>query len=584
MPSLRRSALRPLAWLWILAVLALVLALTGCQEDVMPELVKVTDVVPREAEVGDRLEITGAGFPQGRTARVTFKGELRRPGERPRSASIGAEGMVTSQSRIELVMTDALEAAFCDRGDAASHTTFVGTIQVAFAGAARGAPPIAGVLEDATLDLRPTSVRAHKMAELTREGKATAAWLGVELEPGSGRLAVKRVAPGSVGARAGLVAGDSILSVDGLKARELADLATAEERAVQVRVLSGEPPREYVREVPVDGLHARIPRDLGLALGIVTASVLVALLLFAPLPWTGDLDERVGERLRRPLGAAQLAWESSLALARTPTSIARLATLAVLAIGLAVLGRLGIVVQGDVLGLCALSLGALLVAVAASAGSVPRAALVGREAWKLGALLVAAHAAGSLSTHEIVRGQGGLPWEWTAFSSPGLFGLAAIVCAHHVKARAAAASLRSPIAKGFAGAHDALTAVAVVTLLAGGWPAGAAAPAQAVVLAVKALAFMAVVAVLAAPSVDDPALPAHGSPWRRAGRAAIALGLPAASLCAAHAAWMVLPLGATVRVWVARALAAVVAALAVRFVVRVAHAAERRVLRADPWA
>ena len=82
MPSLRRSALRPLAWLWILAVLALVLALTGCQEDVMPELVKVTDVVPREAEVGDRLEITGAGFPQGRTARVTFKGELRRPGER----------------------------------------------------------------------------------------------------------------------------------------------------------------------------------------------------------------------------------------------------------------------------------------------------------------------------------------------------------------------------------------------------------------------------------------------------------------------------------------------------------------------
>lgn len=564
-------------------LVGLVAGALGCQDEVIPELVKVTDVVPREAEVGDRLEIAGVGFPQGRTAKITFRGELRRPGERPRSAKITTEGLVTSQSRIELVMNDALEAAFCDRGDQAVHTTFVGSIEVAFAGAVRGGPPIAGVLDDATLDLRPVSVRAHKAQELTREGRAVAAHLGLDLEPAVGRLVVRTVAPRSHGERAGIRPGDAILALGGVRTRELADLATAEEHAAEVRLLRGDPPREHVREVPLEGLHLTIPREMATALGLVAAAVVLALLLFAPLPGSGDLDDRVGEHLRGPLGDHEAALRWAAARLRAPGVIVRLATVVVVAAGLTAAAALRVVVQGDVLGLAALSAGALTATLVLGGRSTPRATIALRELVKLAGLVVAAHAAGSLSLYEIVRGQGAAPWEWGAFASPGLFGLAAIVCVHHAKTRAAWSHVEGGAAGAFAGAHDALTAVIVATMFGGGWPAGANPFAQALVLVAKALLLLGVFAVVAKPLEVAASLPSEGSRLRRAGRALLTLALPVVALVAVHAAWLVLPLGGSARLWVARGLVAVVVALVVRFVARVAHAAERRPARVDPY-
>ena len=87
---------RPLAILLFLLVSALaVLGLGGCERDGVPPLVEVTEVSPREIELGDRLELKGAGFPQGRSGRITFRGTMWRPGQTPiTGASVEAEGIV----------------------------------------------------------------------------------------------------------------------------------------------------------------------------------------------------------------------------------------------------------------------------------------------------------------------------------------------------------------------------------------------------------------------------------------------------------------------------------------------------------
>src|SRR5215472_13989543 len=90
---------RPSRALLGLAVLTVLAA--GCQKDVGPQLIDVLDLVPREVEAGDRLEILGAAFPQGKKAKVTFHGQLHRSGEKPGSADIVAEGTASSGSQID---------------------------------------------------------------------------------------------------------------------------------------------------------------------------------------------------------------------------------------------------------------------------------------------------------------------------------------------------------------------------------------------------------------------------------------------------------------------------------------------------
>src|SRR3954469_1945720 len=134
-----------LAALPVLAVLAAFLC--GCQREVGPQLIQVLDVAPREVEVGDRLEIVGNGFPQGKTAKLAFRGTLFRPGERPEtSAEIDAEGTVQSSTQIEVPFTEGLKELFCGAADKTAHTTFEGDIEVAFAAAAPGAPPISATV------------------------------------------------------------------------------------------------------------------------------------------------------------------------------------------------------------------------------------------------------------------------------------------------------------------------------------------------------------------------------------------------------------------------------------------------------
>src|SRR6185436_17401065 len=118
---------------FVLTVVALV-ACSGCvSTEAPPQLLNVLDFAPREAEVGDRLEVIGTGFPEGKPARVVFKGTLYRPGKKPvKGTEIEVEAASTSSDRIEMIFTEGLQTAFCGAGDQAIHTTFQGDVIASF--------------------------------------------------------------------------------------------------------------------------------------------------------------------------------------------------------------------------------------------------------------------------------------------------------------------------------------------------------------------------------------------------------------------------------------------------------------------
>ncbi len=117
----------------VLSILTL-LALSGCvSTEAPPQLLNVLDFAPREAEVGDRLEVIGAGFPEGKTAHVIFKGSLYRPGQKAiKGVEIDVDAANSSSDKIDMMFTEGLEAQFCGAGDAATHTTFKGSVIVSF--------------------------------------------------------------------------------------------------------------------------------------------------------------------------------------------------------------------------------------------------------------------------------------------------------------------------------------------------------------------------------------------------------------------------------------------------------------------
>ncbi|MEO7112694.1 MAG: hypothetical protein ABI183_19770, partial [Polyangiaceae bacterium] len=154
----------------------------GCSRDPLPELITITDALPREVEVGDRLEIRGASLPEGRVARVTFRGDLNRPGEATtHDAEIVAEGNVTASDRVEIPYTGELEAEFCGAGNEAAHTTFDGSVEVAFAATLVGAAPVAATLAHTTIDFRPP-LRASSTA--AAEAERLFAFVGIHRSNG----------------------------------------------------------------------------------------------------------------------------------------------------------------------------------------------------------------------------------------------------------------------------------------------------------------------------------------------------------------------------------------------------------------
>src|SRR3954454_6388755 len=108
--------MRPRVLLLLVALLATVGCLGCVTTDVPPQLLNVLDFAPREAEVGDRLEVIGSGFPEGKPAHVIFKGALNRPGKKTvKGAEVEVDAVSTSSDRVEMIFTEGLQAAFCGK-------------------------------------------------------------------------------------------------------------------------------------------------------------------------------------------------------------------------------------------------------------------------------------------------------------------------------------------------------------------------------------------------------------------------------------------------------------------------------------
>jgi hypothetical protein len=389
-----------------LAMVAL-LAASACIDDPVVPLVGLSGIAPRQVELGDKLEVEGSAFPQGRKAHVTLEGALHRAGESPDvdADEVDLEGDVIAPDRIEITVTDTVLASLCGAGSTAAHTTFEGSLTVVFASQAPGGPPVSGRLEHVALDALPTAAGQVRYLANADEGEKLATALGVHLEArASGELVVTATDEGSRAQKLGLARDDVVMAADGVHTLTVADLAPPRGTASLSLVVrhQGSSSGETVT-VPLDGVPKETPRRFVLPAAIVAATaLLIALLAMSPgrgVVW-----------LRRRMAAR--GPKASLDSFAHLTGLATAAMLPLLAPS-ADVGLLALVVFTGALAM-ALGVGSWRSALDAAMRTAPVALGLA------GALVVA----GSLRADELTAAQGALPWEWFALRSPAHLALA----------------------------------------------------------------------------------------------------------------------------------------------------------------
>jgi NADH-quinone oxidoreductase subunit H len=388
-----------------------------------PALVEVVGLTPTDVEPGDRIAITGQGFPAGKQARVRFEGTLYRSGEKPlRGAEVLLTGTATGPEQVEVDFHEAAQALFCGAGDRAAHTTFEGEVEVAFAAASPGVAPVAGWLRHAVLDVRPSASAVDRANDA--DGERALQYMGLRVTPPARRglgLAVEAVQPGSPADVAGVGQGDVIMTFDGVRAAAVGDLVPAAgEREATLGIRSRGATTDTPRPVSVEGLRRALPAEL-LGAAVVVAAALGILLLLgfpAPSPLATAL-QRAASRLRaRPILRA--AFREALPPLGAPAlvDVGVAALLAVMPFGqYLVAARMDV----ELLFFAAVTSLAVVAVVAAGSAWVGLRAAA-HVAWQHvpAALAVASIVltTGSLRVQEIVRAQGTCPWDWLAFRSP----------------------------------------------------------------------------------------------------------------------------------------------------------------------
>ncbi|HSQ67709.1 MAG TPA: hypothetical protein VLM85_31075 [Polyangiaceae bacterium] len=442
----------------VAVALGTTLIASACATDPIVPLIQLTEVAPRQIELGDKLEIAGSAFPQGRKARVLFDGALHRPGESAEPDSeVDAEGEVIAPDRIVVPVNEGLLASFCGAGSAASHTTFEGSVTVVFAAQTPGAPPVSGTLQRAVVDVLPSAAGQARYAADAEDGAKLLRVSGLHVEPRpGGGLAVTAVDDGSRAMGAGLLPDDVIVAAGGVRTSGVADLAPdPESGTLALAVHRGGNTTDEVHELVVDSAARSTPRRFALPAALVGGiALLIALLAASP-----------GRRF---------AWlRRRLAMARaTATAGDRVVTFAALA-------------TVSALPLAMPNADAGLLALAAWSGALATGLLVGGEhttsGWRAGLLtlcrigpsavayVMALAVVGSLRADEIVAAQGGAPWSFVAARSPAHAVLALVFCSWAVLQ----ADAGPPADNAMARAADRYVAILhaglAVTLFLGGW-------------------------------------------------------------------------------------------------------------------
>jgi NADH-quinone oxidoreductase subunit H len=444
--------MRPSAAFYALLIAAPLIACQG--SDPSSGLLAVSDFSPREAEVGDRLELIGTGFPEGKPATLSFRGDLFRPGREPLlGVEIVAHAQSTSQNRIGFILSEKLQNEICGKGEDADHTTFRGDVTAAFAARTSGAPPVTGTVHDVVLDVMGPAAPPEIVKSREADANRALEFLGIELQPlTSHALAtVKQVKPAGPAERAGIQPGDVLVAVDGVSVESLGDIGFAgTTRFAKFAIRRGRLREPIERVVDVQGFKNEPPRELTMAALLVGFVVLLFASWITPIARVFSWVERrvaarLRERLERPkrelAGRLISSLNRSLAEDLTPSDEPVLLRLVPYVLFLGVSAAATLISFGRALVGVDLDLGiALTVSVTALATtrlvaggwrgpgswSITRGLGAALAALALQVPLIAGFAAvvlsvGSLRASDLVAAQGAMPWAWHAFENPALF-------------------------------------------------------------------------------------------------------------------------------------------------------------------
>ncbi len=407
-----------------------------------PNLLQVTELSAREVGHGDKLEITGSGFPDGRIARVTFRGDVFRPGRAPeRDVEVSVPARTVTPHRLEATISEEMVTALCGR-DGASHATFRGDAVAAFAPRKSGAAPVSGSLEGIVLDVEPSRQTEGERALALQEGHRFAEFLGVTVShEGAGPLRILKVEPHGRGAEVGLAAGDVVEELSGVRITSVADFVPPPRaRVARLGMHRSGVEREALFAVEVAEFKPGTLSDLVPAFALVGSALLALLFLLSPLgrfaTWL-ELSLVARSREGRDANATRKPWRAVIRglSSALPASVPGYFGVSV-GSSLLAFGAFGIPLVARELDLpilllasaSALTVSGFLAESSRQGGKI--SLLKGlRRAWWVAvaqlpitaALLVAVMDVGSLRADDFAAAQQGAPWHFLAFASPAHF-------------------------------------------------------------------------------------------------------------------------------------------------------------------
>lgn len=417
--------------------------LFGCESrQKMPELLAFSSLTPADVSENDVIDLIARGNMPGvsREARLVFEGDLFRPGRSPSlRQTIVVEGATVSPERVSLVLRPEVIERFTGRGEEAIHTTFRGTVRVEIP---TDTVALTGSLPgQITLDLRPRFVRRALEEERSRTGIEAARALGIEADSAGGGVLVTTVVDGGALARAGILVGDRIASVDAVRALTVEDLAPSQTSST-VRFEIARGAERLKLEVASAGFAADASRAMTVPFLLLSVATLLMLAFGSRFGGVvGILRHRIEAASRRfTHGEHTLAAKLHLG----PKSLASMgvvfvgasATFAAMPIAEA---RYGVELDVGILYLLSfmsLTTMTLVTSGGSSTGGIRARlrALVAVVLCELPAALALLHVvliAGSLHLGELVASQagpegsladtGGMPWFFHAFRRPQLF-------------------------------------------------------------------------------------------------------------------------------------------------------------------
>ena len=296
-------------WMRLSAVtIACVLALgaAGCETEREAELLEVSGVQPARLSADRVIRVRGAGFPPGRPAVLRFEGTMRHPGEHPHEVSVELPGRAVAAEQIEARLTEEALRRLGGGG------TLDGRV-VAIFDAARGRGRVVGRSPELQIDVVSDTVeRLHGELGRRRAASELIERLGLTLGEESNDvegLPVALVRDRSPAAEAGVIAGDRLVTAEGVRAHRVSDVLGAPGAdTLTLRLVRPGEAAPFLVVLPVGGTQRQDVRlETVRAVLIALAWVLLVLVLLAPTASAGDWIARAARSASNSVGGSRRA-------------------------------------------------------------------------------------------------------------------------------------------------------------------------------------------------------------------------------------------------------------------------------------